>query len=557
MKKLVGEFLVDKGLITEAQLKMALAKQPMVCQRLGDIFVDLQFISRDVLEYALNAAQERLLDIKVEDSLLSVFPASFLRRYGLFPLRQEGNTLFFAAVDTQRFDLWDDLKFVVDRPVELVLWQEKDIYEALDFYFPEERAQEPEFSLKTSLPFEEEVGPLAEDLVLGDDEAPINRLVNVIIVEAIVRRASDIHIEPFRDRLRLRYRIDGVLYEVAGPSLNLKGAFISRIKIMAGLDIAEKRLPQDGQISFGFQGKDVELRVSSMPSLYGEALALRILDKNKGLLTLDELGLLRHDRGTFEEMMRLSHGLILITGPTGSGKTTTLYSLLHIINTSDKKIITVEDPVEYQLSGMNQVQVHNKIHLSFTASLRAILRQAPNVIMIGEIRDTETANIAIQAALTGHLVLSTLHTSDAPGSVVRLFDMGVLPYKVASALKVVAAQGLVRRICKNCQVSYVPTEDEQRLWLKGAAIKCFRGEGCDMCLNTGYYGRVGLFQVMVVDETIREYIYAQNNGDMIRQELMQQSVASLWQDGLRKVDMGWTTLSEVCRVATEEIVNGA
>lgn len=544
MKKLIGETLISKGVLTEAQLKIALSKQTVTTKKIGHILVDMGVITQVALEKALLESQQDLLNIEFDPQLLSLFPKKFLHQYTVFPLRELEKTIFLATPDTERLDLKDTLNFITKNSVELVLWQKENIEKALDHHFiSNKKDSQPTVSLVSETPTSTE-----------ETISPIDQLVNHILSEAIKNRASDIHLEPFRKNIRLRHRVDGILYEISSLGKDIWDSLLSRIKLLADMNISEKRLPQDGQFSFKSEIKEVDLRVSSIPSIYGEALALRVLDKHLSFLKLDNLGLSDKQSETCQDILKLSHGLVLVTGQTGSGKTTTLYSLLNTVNHMDKKIITLEDPVEYQIPNINQVNVQKNIGLTFEKSLRAILRQAPNIIMIGEIRDKKTAQIAIEASLTGHLVLSSLHTQDAPESIVRLFDMGALPYQVASSLRAVISQRLVRRICSECKEIYTPPKTTKPILLKGKPITLYKGVGCDKCLNTGYYGRTALFQIMILDEKIKEHIYSKTNSDMLRQILQYKGVKSLWEDGLYKANLGWTTLSEVQRMTTQEVM---
>jgi general secretion pathway protein E/type IV pilus assembly protein PilB len=391
----------------------------------------------------------------------------------------------------------------------------------------------------------------------GEDEvteadAPIIKLVSLIILEAFRSRASDIHLEPLEKKFRVRYRVDGVLHEVESPPKRLQSAIVSRVKIMANMSIAEKRLPQDGRIQINVMGRDLDLRVSAIPSSHGESIVMRILDKESLQLGLPKLGFLSDDQQTFERLIGLSDGILLVTGPTGSGKTTTLYACLNYINRPDRKIITVEDPVEYQLSGINQVHVRSDIGLTFASALRSILRQAPNIIMIGEIRDMETAEIAVNASLTGHLVFSTLHTNDAPSAVTRLIDIGVKPFLVASSVRGIMAQRLVRKVCEKCKEPAQADERELRLLGPAAArvaeAQLYRGRGCADCNHTGYRGRLGIFEILVINDEIRHMIYERISASQLRGRARELGMRTLREDGLRKVVSGVTTLDEVFRV---------
>jgi general secretion pathway protein E len=395
------------------------------------------------------------------------------------------------------------------------------------------------------------------DLLEAADEAPIIKLVNSLLFEAAKKRASDIHIEPFERDLLIRYRIDGVLYNVLTPPKRLQASIISRVKIMAGLNIAEKRLPQDGRISIKIAGRDVDIRVSAIPTAHGERLVLRLLDKGNLLLQLTEIGLDEARLKILSHLVRLSHGIVLVTGPTGSGKTTTLYAALNTINAPEKNIITIEDPIEYQLRGVGQMQVNPKINLTFAAGLRSILRQDPDVIMVGEIRDGETAEIAIHASLTGHLVFSTLHTNDAAGAITRLLDMGIEPFLVASSLVAIVAQRLVRVLCPACRQSYRPSPDEvAKLGVNGeraSTATWFRAGGCPECLSTGYRGRTGIYEILVLDDELRSLVLAKTDANAIKARAMEHGMRTLRDDGAQKVASGITTTEEVLRVTSEDV----
>ena len=389
-----------------------------------------------------------------------------------------------------------------------------------------------------------------EDSADGDD-APVIRLSTMILSNAIKMKASDIHLEPMEKEFRVRYRIDGALRKMDSPPKRLQGAILSRIKIMSKIKISEKRIPQDGRIQVNVGGRDLDLRVSTVPTNHGESIVMRVLDKSNLALGLPQLGFLADDQATFERLIKLPDGVVLVTGPTGSGKTTTLYACLGQINTPDKKLITVEDPVEYQMSGINQVQVNKDVGLDFSAALRSILRQAPNIVMIGEIRDEETAGIAMEAALTGHLVFSTLHTNDAPSAVTRLLDIGCKPFLVASALRAAMAQRLVRAICEKCREEYTPSEREIKMLgaiSKTMPERMFHGTGCDKCGRTGYKGRKGIFEIFKVDDTIERLIFDHAPATLLRQRAREMGMRTLREDGMLKVASGMTSLSEILRV---------
>jgi len=506
------ETLIREGTISSEDVSRTLASQN------GMDFVDLSKITPN-------------------PDLIDTISTEMARRYKTVPVHEQEGTLVLAIADPMDFEAFDSLGFVLKRPVEFVCATPEQIASKLDQLYPLE--EEPE------------IDPLAEDEG-GDsnDDAPIIKLVSSLLIEAQNNRASDIHIEPMEKSLRVRLRIDGSLQEVKSPPKKLQGAIISRLKIMTGsMSIAEKRVPQDGRIQIKVGDKSVDLRVSTVPTVHGESIVMRVLDKSALRLGLPELGFLSDDQAVFERLVALPDGIILVTGPTGSGKTTTLYACLNYMNRPDRKIITVEEPVEYQMNGINQVQVNNETGMTFPAALRAMLRQAPNVIMLGEIRDKETAQIAINASLTGHLVLSTLHTNDAPGAVARLVDIGVPPFLVSSAVRAVMAQRLVRKLCSNCKQPGELTEYEARsLNLDPAQIAKatpMKPIGCEKCRGKGFRGRLGIFEIMVADDEIRQMINHSATTLQLRQRTRELGMRTLREDGIRKVLAGMTTAEEV------------
>ena len=481
----------------------------------------------------------------ISESATQAITADIAKKYGVVPVVATDDSVTVALQDPMGYDAIDSLRYVlVGKDVQAVLAPLGEVRAAMAKLYPA-----GDDALVATR--DEEGGGGEAD---GSDGAVI-RLANMIITTAIKMRASDIHIEPMEKEFRVRYRIDGALRKMDSPPKRLQGAIISRFKIMSKMKISEKRIPQDGRIQITVGGKDLDLRVSSVPTNHGESIVMRILDKSNLSLGLPQLGFLSDDQTTFEKLIKLPDGVVLVTGPTGSGKTTTLYACLGQINTPDKKLITVEDPVEYQMNGINQVQVNKDVGLDFSAALRSILRQAPNIVMIGEIRDAETADIAMEAALTGHLVFSTLHTNDAPSAVTRLLDIGVKPFLVASALRAAMAQRLVRSICETCKEGFQPTEREIKM-LTGLAQgtnasvpeTMYHGAGCDRCGRTGYKGRKGIFEIFKVDDTIQRLIFDHAPATLLRQRAREMGMRTLREDGMLKVGSGMTTLSEVLRV---------
>jgi len=558
----VIEILRDVGLVTYDDLQRAKALVESDGIGLVDALVKNGVVSQFDVSKALanqfGMEFVQLADYRIEDEVLALVPRHVARRYKVVPVYRHDNTLTVAIGDPQDIDTVDSLRYILKINVEAVVATKTEIQECIDRYYGgtddtvENMLQEiTEGDIDMSSP--EKV--TAREIEVGTEteaDAPIIKLVGLIIMEAFRNRASDIHVEPLEKRLRVRYRIDGVLHEQDSPPKRLQPSIISRLKIMANMSIAEKRVPQDGRIQIPVMGRSLDLRVSSLPTNHGESIVMRILDKTSLLLGLGDLGFFSDDQATMEKLISLPDGVVLVTGPTGSGKTTTLYACLNSINKPDRKIITVEDPVEYQLSGINQVQTNADINLTFAAALRSILRQAPNIIMIGEIRDLETANIAVQASLTGHLVFSTLHTNDAPSAVTRLIDMGVKPFLVASAVRAIMAQRLVRKICQKCKEPYSPTDYEMKsLNMDPVEIQkatLFRGRGCPDCSKTGYRGRMGIYEMFIVDEEVRGLIYEKVPSNVLRASARELGMRTLREDGVRKIMSGVTTPEEVISI---------
>ena len=494
-----------------------------------------------------------LANLKIDDEVIAVVSREIARKYRVIPVFKSDGKVGVAIADPSDLNTLDTLTHLLHAEIELRVASEADIEAALGKYYGGEKKSMDAGIFKDVM---QELSVSNEDLGADaggelETDAPLIRLVNQIIVDAFKLRASDIHLEPLEKRFRLRYRIDGMLQEMKSPPKRLQAPVIARLKIQAGMVISEHRVPQDGRIQTKIGNKLIDLRVSCLPTNHGESIVMRILDKEGLRLGLPELGFLTDDQQTFERIIGLPDGILLVTGPTGSGKTTTLYSCLNFINRPDRKIITVEDPVEYVLSGINQVQVHEAVGFTFATALRAILRQAPNIVMIGEIRDLETGSIAINASLTGHLVFSTLHTNDAPGAVTRLVDIGVKPFLVASSTRCLMAQRLVRKICKKCVAPYSPSEAEMRaLGLTMDQVKngnVQKGRGCPNCNNTGNRGRFGIFEIFVVEDEARKLIYDQVPTTVLRQRAREMGMRTLREDGIRKVLAGTTTADEVIR----------
>ncbi|MCB0308405.1 MAG: type II secretion system ATPase GspE [Bdellovibrionales bacterium] len=533
------ETLLKKKWTTEAQILQALAIQLNV--PLGDL---------------------KNLRADLDTSLVAKIPINFAKRFILVPIEKKGRNYTVAISSRKALSAIDDLKILLKSDIKAVLAPKSEIIDAINrVYNQATRANE---NLNQDLMEDLEAQNLenmnlieTQDLLESEDEAPIIRLVNALLFQAVKDRASDIHIEPGEKDLSVRLRIDGVLFEVMKPPKKAQNSISSRIKIMAQLDIAEKRIPQDGRIRIRIGGRDVDIRVSTLPTTYGERIVMRLLDTSNVVLDIKDLGFDATQQEHIKKIINLNHGIFLVTGPTGSGKTTTLYACISRINSRELNIITVEDPVEIQLAGIGQIQVNQKVNLTFASGLRSILRQDPDVIMVGEIRDLETAEIAIQASLTGHLVFSTLHTNDAPSTVTRLIDMGVEPFLVSSSLVAVMAQRLARRVCKDCREPYKPTPQELTeigiTTEQAQRVVIYRAKGCSTCSQTGYRGRLGIYELMPIDETLRGLILKAADGNTIKKAAVELGMLTLRQDGANKVLEGATTIEEVLRITQEEL----
>jgi general secretion pathway protein E len=542
----LGEILVQRGQLAQDELDRALEMQKERGDKLGRILVDLGYVAqRDILAALsdqLNVAIAKLDGPPLVSPETERLSARFLRQAKALPLRMDGGALILAVSDPLDFETLAAAKSATGLRIRPEIALESEIVDAIDKYYGEEEKQDAAFAQDG----EENAADL-EHLRDMASEAPVIRLVNAMIAQAVEKRGSDIHIEPFEKEFRVRFRIDGVLQDQEAPPRELKAAVISRLKLMAKLNIAERRLPQDGRIKIKTMGREVDLRVSTLPTLYGESVVMRLLDRSAGdFYDLLNLGFDDHMLRRMEYFTALPHGIFLVTGPTGSGKSTTLYSALKRINQSDKKIITIEDPVEYQMDGINQIHVNTQIGLTFAMGLRHIVRQDPDVIMVGEIRDRETADVAIRSALTGHFVYSSLHTNDAPSAVTRLTDMGVENYLICSSLVAVLAQRLVRVICAGCR-----QPAGERLTPLGDTIPTFRGTGCERCFGSGYKGRMGIFELMELNDDIRKLVMRNADAAEITQAARLNGMRNLREDGWLKVANGVTTADEVLRVTQE------
>jgi len=569
----IGELLLKERRITPEQLQEALTYQKAHGGKLGTALVKLGFVRDDditgLLSKQYGVPSINLAQFDIDPTVVKLIPLETAQKYQIVPLSRVGATLTIAMTDPTNVFAMDDIKFMTGYNIEPVVASESAVQEAIQKYYALPKSNEPSALDIASRALDdmpgvsdadvevlEELDEISvEALARQGEEAPVIRLVNVLLMSAISKGASDIHIEPYEKEYRVRYRIDGVLYNVMNPSLKFRDAIASRLKIMSKLDIAEKRLPQDGRIKIRYnddgRSKELDFRVSVLPTLFGEKIVLRLLDRDKLMLDMTKLGFEAEPLSRFEAAIQKPWGMVLVTGPTGSGKTNTLYSSIARLNKADTNIMTAEDPVEFNLPGINQVQIKENIGLTFAASLRAFLRQDPNIILVGEIRDFETAEIAVKAALTGHLVLSTLHTNDAPGTISRLMNMGIEPFLVSSSVNLICAQRLVRRVCANCkQESPTPPPALTKIGFSAEDARTvvpMHGAGCEKCNNTGYKGRVGLYEVMEVTDSMKELILVGASGLELRRKALEEGMISLRMSGLQKIKDGMTTVEEVLR----------
>ncbi|MGH2693274.1 MAG: type IV-A pilus assembly ATPase PilB [Actinomycetota bacterium] len=554
----LDELLLARGLITTEQLEEARFQSAERGRSLGRILIELGFVSEaglvSVLAEQIGLEFIDLSEAPVDPSAVGLLPEQTARRHNCIPVGfEDDGRLVLAMADPANVVALDDIRALTKRDIKSMVATKVDVLAAINRHYRLDSAAETLVEEAAA-----DIGTEEQDLEAaiaeaGADDAPIIKLVNMLITQAVNDRASDIHIEPQEKSLRVRYRIDGVLHEVMNPPKSVQSGIASRLKIMADINIAERRVPQDGRISLAVQGKSIDIRVSTLPTVFGEKIVMRLLDKSSVLLELEDLGFLPENFARYEESYRKPYGMILVTGPTGSGKSTTLYATLNILNRPEVNIVTVEDPVEYRLQGINQVQVNPKAGLMFASALRSILRQDPDIILIGEIRDRETAQIAVESALTGHLVLSTLHTNDAPSAATRLIEMGTEPFLVASAVDSVLAQRLARKLCEKCREPYAPTEEELRVagfhFEEGEELpKLYRAVGCTSCGSTGYKGRMAIHEVMTVTEEIERLTVENAPSEAVARVAREQGMKALKDDGMEKVRQGATSLEEILRV---------
>ncbi len=546
----IGDILLQKGLITEAQLKLALEEQKKSRKKLGQIFVELGYIDEDtltdVIAEQLGIERITLDKLNVTQEAKAILPENIARRYKALPIKLEGNLLHVAFADPLDISSIENISTITRKEIVPYIIKYSDLLKALEIIYGEENklfkiAEEIEKKILSVGADEKFLESLAED-------TPAITLVDSIIAKAVEDKASDIHIEPDEDILRIRYRIDGILHELLTMKKVLHPPIVSRIKIMSNMNIAEKRIPQDGRFQISYHGRNIDFRVSSLPTNNGEKVVLRILDRSEELLKLENLGFSEHSFNLYKDIISHPYGMILISGPTGSGKTTTMYATLNELNTIERNIITVEDPIEYNFKLINQVQVDETADLTFANALRSILRQDPDIIMVGEIRDRETAEIAIQASLTGHLVFSTVHTNDAVSSIVRLVDMGIENFLVSAALIGIVSQRLVRKICPNCKISYKPVYEIIKKYRLDEDTVLYRGEGCEKCKYSGYIGRTAIYEVLKIDSNIREMVNKNKSIGEIKNYALEHGFQPMFTHGLELVKKGITTLEEVLRV---------
>lgn len=556
VRKKLGELLVEAGLITEEQLKHAIEVQSKTGEKLGKVLIKSGYVTEsqilEALEFQLGIPHVDLHKYYIDPEVAKLIPEAVAKRHTIIPIKKDKDGILVAMADPLNIFAIDDVKIITKQNVKPLIASESSILKAIDRIYGKEQAEKAVQDFKKE--FQSEASnELPSEILEEVQNAPAVRFVNSIIEQAIKNRASDIHFEPTEKDLRIRFRIDGQLTEAMRTIKSTHAPVVTRVKIMANMNIAERRLPQDGRFEFVSTEKNIDVRVSSLPTVFGEKLVLRLLDKENFVMTKEQLGFDKEDLVLFDKLIKRPYGIVLLTGPTGSGKTTTLYAMLKELNKPNVNIITVEDPVEYSIEGINQVQVNEKAGLTFATALRSILRQDPDVIMIGEIRDTETAEIAIRSAITGHLVLSTLHTNDAAGAMTRLIDMGIEPYLVSSAVVGVIAQRLARKICDNCKISYKASESEKKIL--GVEEKkdftLYRGRGCPVCNKTGYRGRIPIYEILTVTSNIRELINAKASSDVIKEQAVKNGMKTLRESAKKFVLEGKTTIDEMLRLTYE------
>ena len=559
-RRLFGQILKDKGFVTENQLREALAIQKQKGGLIGDILVSLHYVTNDQIMLAmgeyLGIEIVNIEGMDIPSEIINMIPPAIAQLYRIIPIQKKDDTLTIVQADALNFETLDDLRLILKHQIKPVLCHKDIVLHALEKYYPKKHESVEQLLLEFKEDKSYAESAKGEYIDINElrkmvDAAPVKKWVNLMFLDAILDKASDIHLEPFEDGFKIRYRIDGILYDKISPPKQLGIPITSRIKVMSSMDISERKLPQDGRIQLNVGGTLIDLRVSSLPTKYGESVVMRLLNKSAVSLNLDTLGFRPEELKLIHQLLNKPNGIILVTGPTGSGKTTTLYSALNYLNDIGTKIITTEDPVEYDIDGLVQVQINTSIGVDFARCLRAILRQDPDIILVGEIRDEETARIAIQASLTGHLVFSTLHTNDAPTTVTRLIDIGTKPYLIAATLEAVISQRLVRKICASCKEEYEPSDESLlELNLTKADVKgkqVFRGKGCNNCNNIGYKGRMGIYEIMLMNNEIRRLITEQASTNVIRMAAKNNGMGTLRDSGLIAIFNGLTTIQEIVR----------
>ena len=551
-RKRIGDLLLEAGVITEEQLQKALGQQKELKMRLGDVLISQGYITQqqfiEVLEFQLGIPHVQLYRQKIEQKVINLIPQKLAEQHCVIPIRVEGNKLVLAMADPLDYFAIDEIRMATGLRVEPVIASKDELVRGIKrFYGLQETIEQINQNLQAR---EVEEAPQVQE----DDDSPVVKTVNQIIIQAVQLGASDIHIDPQEDSVRIRYRVDGIMRTERTLPPNMHGVIVARVKIMANLNVAERRLPQDGRVEMDIEFRKVDIRISTLPTIHGEKVVMRVLDLGNSLTEVEKLGLSEHNLNLFLQGIESSHGVVLITGPTGSGKTTTLYSALSRLNRDEVNIITVEDPVEYQLQGINQVQVNTVTGLTFARGLRSILRQDPNIVMVGEIRDSETAEIAIRAAMTGHLVLSTLHTNSAVNAISRLIDMGIEPFLISSAINCIVAQRLVRKVCPNCSSHYEPNSEELALLTRQGIhhYQLKKGRGCGDCGRTGYKGRLAIHEILLIDDTLRSMILQKRPDNEYRDYALEHGLVLMLKDGLQKAAAGETTIAEIFRVTMKD-----
>ena len=552
VRKRIGDLLVESGILSEEHLQKALKEQQELDMRLGDVLISRGYITEqqliEVLEFQLGIPHVKLYRQKIDPKIIQLIPQKLAEQHNVLPVNTHGNKLMVAMADPLDYFAIDELRMSTGYRIEPAIASKDELMRAINRYYG---LQDSVDQIMQHLQPTDDTGQSVSE---EDEHSPVVKTVNQIIAQAVQYGASDIHIDPQEDSIRIRYRVDGVMRTERTFPSHMQSVLVARLKIMANLNVAERRLPQDGRVELEIEFRKIDLRISILPTIHGEKVVMRILDLSNALTEIDQLGFSEYNAALFQQGIETPYGTVLITGPTGSGKTTTLYSALAKLNDDEVNIITIEDPVEYQMRGINQVQVNQVTGMSFARGLRSMLRQDPNIVMVGEIRDSETAEIAIRAAMTGHLVLSTLHTNHAVNAITRLIDMGIEPFLISSSLTCVVAQRLVRRVCNTCAEGYEPLDEEKRLLEQHGLVNLSlrKGKGCIACAQTGYKGRLAIHEVLPIDDTLRSMILQKRSDNEYKQQALQNGLIPMLEDGLAKVAVGLTTITEVLRVTSRD-----